>query len=100
MDEGDLRVRVGAAMLDAAIEAFRQPDHGGMVALDLDVAQQGGVVALAILLEADPMADDDATIDLMVAHVAAQLRAQVQTFRNDFDATGNRNWLILPSNTN
>lgn len=97
MAKVDMRARIGAAMVDAAIAAFRVPGQT-MVELDLDLAQEGAVVALAMLIEADPMANDAAAIDVMIAHVAAQLRAQVQTFRDDFDATGDRLWLIMPSN--
>lgn len=94
-----MRARIGAAMLDAAINAFREPGSTGMVSLDLEQAQQGATVALAMLLEADPDLDSSRAIRLKIERVAAQLRAQIKTLRDEADATGNRHWLIQPSNS-
>lgn len=99
MDDLDPRARIGAAMLDAAIDAYREPGATGMVALDLEQAQQGAIVALAMLLEADPDLDNPRAIRVKVEGIATQLRAQIKTLRDEADATGNRQWLIQPSNT-
>lgn len=89
----DPRAVMGAAILNAIIDASRTEIDGVSVGVvDPTQARQSLVVALAMVLEADPNVRTAKDMREAAELVAREVKLQLRTLRDVHERTGQRAW--------
>ncbi len=89
---------MGAAIMNAIVHGSRAED--GTALVDPDAARRALIVALSMLLEADPAIRTPKDMREAGEGIARDVRVQLRTFREHHQATGIRAWDAVPVTMN